>query len=318
MHSKSKPNSRIIFIAPVYFNYHSLIINSLKEKGHTVDFLEDKNSGFIYTFSKKSKFLLDRYKKTYRKEIISKLNENSYDLLIVIGGKTLDVDFWEFINKNYSFKKILYQWDSFKNFDYRSMIPYFDVVKTFDSQDANLLGVSYLPLFYKSEKKKAHTEDIDLVFIGIWHSDRLDILNEIAKYAKNNNLTFCFKIYYPYYMYIYLVYIKKIISRSDFFTFKPIPLRETIDFYERAKCILDINHPGQSGLTMRTIETIGKGKKLITTNSFIKKEKFYDSQMIQVIDRVNIKIDFDFFNQKGSYKNIENLEILNWVDSLLN
>lgn len=308
---------KFFFIAPVYFNYHELIIQSFKEKGYAVDFLDDKNSGLIYTLSRKSSFLLKKYKEAYKKEILSKLDETSYDLLVVIGGKTLDVDFWKFINQNYSFKKVLYQWDSCKNFDYRGMIPYFDVVKTFDSLDAVQLGISYLPLFYKFEEKKELLEDLDLVFIGIWHSDRLNILNEIAEYAKKNNLKFCFKIYYPYYMYIYLVYIKKIISASDFFTFKPVPLNETIEFYNRAKCIVDINHPSQSGLTMRTIETIGKGKKLITTNSFIQTEAFFDPKMIQVIDRKNIQINSDFFNFHNTYENIDMLEINNWVTELL-
>lgn len=310
-------SKKILLIAPIYFNYHNLIITTLEKKEYLVDFIADKNTGVLYTLSKKSNFLLKKYKESYMREIISKLNETSYDLLIVIGGKTLDVDFWKLINQNYSFKKVLYQWDSYKNFDFRGMIPYFDVAKTFDSLDATQLNISYLPLFYKFEEKKEVLEDLDLVFIGIWHSDRLDILNEIAEYAKKNNLKYCFKIYYPYYMYVYLVYIKKIISRSDFFTFKPIPLNETIEFYNRAKCIVDINHPGQSGLTMRTIETIGKRKKLITTNVYIKSEEFYDPKMIQVIDRKNIKIDSDFFEQKADYKNIEKLEISTWVEELL-
>lgn len=310
-------SKKILLIAPIYFNYHNLIVSALEKKEYLVDFIADKNTGVLYTLSKKSNFLLKKYKESYKREIISKLNETSYDLLVVIGGKTLDVDFWKLINQNYSFKKVLYQWDSYKNFDYRGMISYFDVVKTFDSLDATQLNISYLPLFYKFEEKKEVLEDLDLVFIGIWHSDRLDILNEISEYAKKNNLKYCFKIYYPYYMYVYLVYIKKIISHSDFFTFKPIPLNETIEFYNRAKCIVDINHPGQSGLTMRTIETIGKRKKLITTNVYIKSEEFYDPKMIQIIDRKNIKIDSDFFEQKADYKNIEKLEISTWVEELL-
>ena len=42
--------------------------------------------------------------------------------------------------------------------------------------------------------------------------------------------------------------------------------------------VLDINHLDQSGLTIRTFEALGAGKKIITTNSEIKKYPFYIKQ----------------------------------------
>ena len=309
--------NKIILIAPVYFNYHKLIIENLELKGYVVDFLEDKNSGFLYTFSSRFNFLLKKYLDRYQNEVLSKLKNGNYDLMIVIGGKTLDAEFWKYVNNNFSFKKILYQWDSYKNFDYRAMIPFFDVVKTFDSLDAKVLDIPYLPLFYNKEKSLNVVEDIDLLFIGIWHSDRISILEKIAEYANKNNLKYCFKVYYPRYMYFYLVYIKRFLPPSKLFIFKTIPFDLMTDYYKRAKCIVDINHPHQSGLTMRTIETIGGGKKLITTNSFIKREPFYNDKMIQVIDRKEIVLDDRFFETKLEYEHIEKLEISNWLDELL-
>lgn len=310
-------NKKIFFIAPVYFNYHDLIIKTLEKKGYFVDFLEDKNSGFLYTLSCKSNYLLKKYKAKYQNEVLLKLKNGNYDLMIVIGGKTLDAEFWKYVNNNYSFKKILYQWDSYKNFDYRAMIPFFDVVKTFDSLDSQELKLPYLPLFYNKETNLSVTEDIDLLFIGIWHSDRITILDKIAEYANKNNLKYCFKVYYPRYMYFYLVYVKRFLLPSDFFIFKTVPFDVMTNYYQRAKCIVDINHPWQSGLTMRTIETIGSGKKLITTNSYIKQEPFYNDKMIQVIDRENIVLNNDFFEFEQDYNNIERLEISNWLDELL-
>jgi hypothetical protein len=307
----------IILIAPKYYNYHQLIIDNLIGKGHSVDFIEDKNSGFLYTLSTKSKYLLDRYKLNYKNEVLAKLEAKSYDYMIVIGGKTLGTDFWNYVGSNFSFKKILYQWDSLKNFDYRTMIPVFDSVMTFDSVDAKSLNIKYLPLFYKEGAKAKSAEDIDLLFIGTWHSDRIDILNEIALFAKANNLRYYFKIYYPYYMYLYLVYFKKRLKPSKFFIFKTVPLKQMNHLYQRSKCIVDINHPSQTGLTMRTIETIGEGKKLITTNTYVEQEEFYDEKMIQIIGRKGIVIKDDFFKTEGQYKNIERLEISNWVEQLL-
>lgn len=308
---------RIILIAPIYYDYHEIIIHQLKDSGYLVDFIEDKNSGFLYTFSTKVNFLLKIYKERYKTEIIEKLNEHTYDYMIVIGGKTLDPDFWEYVSLNYSFRKILYQWDSLRNFNYRSMIPFFDSVKTFDSYDAQTLNIPYLPLFYKKKDNIDINEDLDLLFIGIWHSDRIEILNKIAEYADTKGLRYSFKVYYSWYIYFYLAYIKKTLKPSKFFIFKSIPFLEVISLYRRAKCIIDINHPWQSGLTMRTIETIGEGKKLITTNANIKNEPFYNDKMIRIIDRKKVLIDDRFFNTKDNYKNIEGLEISNWIIKVL-
>jgi len=310
-------NKKIIFIAPSYFNYHELIIENLEKNGFSVDFLEDINSGFLYTLFSKSAFVFKKYKESFQKKALSKLKNGNYDLMIVIGGKAFDLEFWSYIKDKYDFKKILYQWDSLKNFDYRGMSHFFDVVKTFDSVDAKNQEIVYLPLFYKGKIDSYVDEDIDLLFIGIWHSDRIEILNKITEYANVNNLKFCFKVYYPRYMYLYLVYVKKCMMPSNFFIFKTVSTELMTNYYQRAKCIIDINHPDQSGLTMRTIETIGRGKKLITTNSHIKQESFYNDKMIQVIDRENIVLNNGFFELKEDYNNIERLEISNWINELL-
>ena len=48
-------------------------------------------------------------------------------------------------------------------------------------------------------------------------------------------------------------------------------INDIVSLYKESEVILDINHPGQNGLTMRTFEALGAGKKLITTNTEIKK-----------------------------------------------
>jgi hypothetical protein len=310
--------NKILLIAPRYFNYHNLISEALQQKGCIVDFIEDKNSGFFYTISMKFSYLREKFKENHKNEILNRLKEGKYDLIIVIGGRTLDSNFWDTVNNLFKIRKILYQWDSIKNFDYRSLISHFDRVKTFDSEDARNLKIPYLPLFYKKSIDYIKKEDLDFVFIGIWHSDRIEILNKIANYADENNLKYYFKLYHPRYMYLYMKYIKRTIVASPFFTFETIAFEEVINYYKRAKCVVDINHPWQSGLTMRTIETIGSGKKLITTNSYIANEFFYDPKMIQIIDRKKVVIDKDFFKSKEDYKNIEKLEISNWIENLLN
>ena len=46
---------------------------------------------------------------------------------------------------------------------------------------------------------------------------------------------------------------------------------------------------------MRTFEAIGSGKKVITTNSEVKKYPFYSPDVFYVVDRNNIVLDKTFF-----------------------
>ena len=52
---------------------------------------------------------------------------------------------------------------------------------------------------------------------------------------------------------------------------------ETLTFNMKdCHAVLDIEHPKQVGLTMRTFEVLASGRKLITTNRSIINHEFYD------------------------------------------
>ena len=71
----------------------------------------------------------------------------------------------------------------------------------------------------------------------------------------------------------------------------------------------------QDGFTMRTFETLGAGKKLITTNKNILNEPFFNSNYIAVTDPEHFDVDLNFINNY-TYKwnpEIENYSISNWA-----
>ena len=75
-------------------------------------------------------------------------------------------------------------------------------------------------------------------------------------------------------------------------------LIEILNLYKSSTIILDINHPFQSGLTMRTFEALGAGKKLITTNGNIRKYPFYNINNVLVISRNENIFPETFFQSK--------------------
>ena len=84
--------------------------------------------------------------------------------------------------------------------------------------------------------------------------------------------------------------------------------------------MLDIQHPGQSGLTMRTLEMVGMCKKLITTNKDIAKYDLFYQNNVSIIDRENPKIDERFLNSDYSilpHDVYEHYSIEHWVVDVL-
>ena len=71
-------------------------------------------------------------------------------------------------------------------------------------------------------------------------------------------------------------------------------------FNLQARCILDINQEGQSGLTLRPLEALFYRRKLITNNISIINEPFYNSNNIFIIENMqslNIKKIKDFLSR---------------------
>lgn len=72
---------------------------------------------------------------------------------------------------------------------------------------------------------------------------------------------------------------------------------------------------------MRTLETLGARKKLVTTNSSVKLYDFYNEENICVIDRSAPSIPLAFFDKP--YKQVEPLvyrkySLVGWVDEIIN
>ena len=64
-----------------------------------------------------------------------------------------------------------------------------------------------------------------------------------------------------------------------------------------SRVVLDLELSSQTGLTMRTIETSGRGRKFITINANIKKYNFFEERNILIVNRQNPEISKDFVQE---------------------
>lgn len=323
---------KILFICPRFFGYEREIERELINLGAKVDYYNER------PFESSVAKILNRinFKAVIKKSIdyhysniIMQAASVNYDYLFVVAPETMTTDFIKEIKEtNKKIKTVLYLWDSIKNkknaFD---LIEYFDKVFTFDKTDSLINSkVGFLPLFYIDSyaQKSNQSRDIyQFAFIGTAHSGRYNIVkNIIYNFGVKQHKNFLF-FYSPSKL---LYFLKKIftnelkgISFKDI-SFNSMTSKEIISILADTKVVIDIEHPSQNGLTMRTIEMLGMQKKLITTNKNVAEYDFYNKNNIFIVDRNNPQIDPEFIHSKYQHVDkaiLEKYRISTWLINLL-
>lgn len=302
-HLKGK---KILFFCVQTFNMEKELVSQLQKHGALVTYYDERpvNNNFTKGMIRINRKLLQRKINKYYKNILKEIRNEKFDFLFVNRGEVIPKFFLEeFIKLQPNCLRIFYTWDSFENHSHGlSILEYFQKKFTFDRRDAEKYSIGFRPLYFTDGyreilESKTHKK-IDLLFLGTAHSDRYVISNLIGEWCMKNHLV-AYNYYYMQgrFVYLYKKYFDPSFKAFDYkkLNFKGLSLSEIINFYDQSNVILDISHPGQSGLTMRTFEAIGAGKKLITTNADIRRYPFYNSKNIFVFDRKEIHLEEDFF-----------------------
>jgi len=318
----------ILFFSPRFFAYEKEIKIALEKLGANVIWADDRPSNSFITklLIRLNKNLLKGITEKYYNQVLNSLKENYFDYILFISPESLTrVSLKRIKDKFKSSKFIFYMWDSFENKQSIELLDLFDSILTFDSKDAENYNLKLRPLFYiETYKEKKENEIIyDLLFIGTAHSDRYKF---IEKFIKPSFTGMNIKLYF-FLSSKKLFWLKKFLNK-DFrlvryreVSFKSLSHKDNSNFMNESKVILDINHPKQVGLTMRTIETLGVQKKLITTNKNILNYDFYNKDNILVIDRNNPQIDMDFVKKPFNPSNdaiLNKYSINGWIDDVFN
>jgi hypothetical protein len=321
---------KILFIAPKFFGYEVEITLAMRRLGAIVDYFDERpsNKSWIKAVIRINKNLIKWKINQYYSKIITLNNQNKYDYVFFIHSETpFKSTLKKLRNSNLKATYILYMWDSMLH---RSNVlkikESFDIVFTYDRLDAIKYGLYFRPLFFSKKilDNSYQTPIYDLAFIGTLHSDRYFIIKKIDEQCKKYGL----KPYWYLYSHNNLTFyktkfssIKNIKLKRREITFKPLNDINVVKILQSSKIIIDIQHPENNGLTMRTIEALGLQKKIMTTNQEIMNYDFYNVANCCVINRKNPLIDFSFF--KIDYKTINEdiykyYSIDNWVHDIFN
>lgn len=314
---------KILFIAPKFFDYEIEIKKELEKLGGDVVFFPEKPYSFYYRVLKQ---ISAKFQKSieinYLNSILS--NVENFDIFFLIRGEIITEIFLKTLKqKSPKAIFIMYQWDSIKNnSNYVYLLNYFDRVSTFDMVDAQKLNINYLPLFYSKKYENLELSDdkrYDIVFFGSYHGDRLEILKKVSKECERLGLDFKYHLFIPKLALLKrLVFLKIKLQDLKYLSTKSVSTDEILESYKFTKAVLDIENPGQNGLTMRTFEVLGAILKLITTNKRILNENIYDEANILLIDRNELYLD-EFFLKRTNIMNetVTKYDISHWLLSNL-
>jgi len=321
--SKGLMGCQILLIGIGFYDYEQAIADELGRQGAVV-FLYDElplhvRRGVIASFLRRFKVDTSGWVRNHQKKILDKLSGQHIDYVLVIKGEHISSWFLDELRRMHSgVQLIAYHWDSLTRYPHLvELQSHFDKVYTFDYEDAKRFPSFRLrPLFFRPEiasnMRCSSAETQDLTFVGWLHHGRHCQISEIYLWAKKHSLRTFFHLYTGWFSMIKL----RLYGNASFVSSLIIGYKDYVCLFHASRVIVDLPHPDQTGLTMRAIEALGAGKKLITTSLHISECEFYDPTNICIIDSKNINIDICFLEKeyrRPSEKIIEKYSLSSWV-----
>lgn len=298
-----------LLISPKFFSYENIICDAFLRQGFRPKWINCRASekviykAFLKFFPTFTRFLSEPYFKHKIKNIDA---PDSVTKVLIIKGDCISIKTIKYLKdyfKNAEF--IFYNWDNFKNAKgSEKLIPFFDRSYTFDQDDSIRFDITYRPLFCSFDKPSQSVADMrktEISFVGSLHSDRYIVLRNLIRLNKNMKFNV-----YIYSGSVFLNLINRMVQwywprRNDGIvtSTKKIPYSEFLRIKEKSLAIIDVEHERQSGLTMRTIETLLSGGKLITTNTTVLTSDLYDESRVVVVPRSGNRIEDDWLYKKA-------------------
>lgn len=298
---------RVLFFYLSTFNYENEIKQAMEREGAIVDAFSERptNNVFARILIRLNRNLLCNYINNYYEDIIEQTKHLKYDFIFFIKGESISsVIVHKLRTAHPEAKIIMYYWDSIaNNNNAKGLLGCFDKILSFDKNDCEVMHLEFLPLFYIPQYAEIAEKNVeqkyDMMFAGTTHSERYEFVTAIAEQITKQGGN-CFTwFYFPSKVNFYKLKIDNPRFRSariGNFNFKPMSRERLLEFYAESRIQIDMQHPKQTGLTMRTIETLGSKKKLITTNPYVKDYDFYRPENILVVDRLNPIIPKEFID----------------------
>jgi len=259
---------RILLTGNLFHGYEYDFYEALTEMGHGVDLLFNNIHGpfhprhlrsvpewimyALLPYKLKFSYFTDRSVRMYNERLQQLIEQRGYDLLLVIGGKTIVPE----VLQSFPGRKILWFLDSLTRYEeVLRKVPHFDDIFLFEPTDvavvksrfdkhSRFLATGFSPTMYR----KIDTQKrFDFSFVGSYYEKREFYLGDLEKLSGN------LAIYGDFFR-----------ANSPFVRSKVkhyhIDRKKTSPLYNRSRININIHHDqSREGLSPRTFEILGSG-----------------------------------------------------------
>ena len=313
-----------------FFGYASEIRHALVARGRRVALFDDRpaTDSLSKATLRLAPSLVRAQTERYFDGIIARMRGKPIRDVLVVKAEGFSPDTVRRLRTAFPHARFtLYFWDSYGNMpaDSRAKAALFDRVLSFDPRDAGQdETLIYRPLFFvdRFAQLPGVVQDIDVLFFGTMHGDRFPVLQRIAR-ALPPSVRFEKFLYFPA-KWLFAIHAARYpamlrADRGDFI-YTPKSRAELLELLARSRIVVDIERPVQCGYTMRTLEALGSGRKLITTNAEVANADFYNPDNILVIDRAAPQIAASYLEapyQPVAADILYRYSLSGWLDDVL-
>jgi hypothetical protein len=287
----------ILFIGLDYHNYTSSIVAEMRNLGMSVEYFDiQPRSIFFKSIRTVRRSVYDGFLKKHHEKFIAQSKFILYDKVIFLQAHQMSLEnlaLLRHVQRNAEFT--LYNWDALTNHDYRLHAPFFDRVLTFDRRDAGEYEFGYLPLFCQRSMQGLCRDRADpgtLFMVGnIVKPQRYRAVEAFRAHCNANGLEFRQHLKISPVVWTQLFRSGIWPAGVSLRSIDSAAFRELI---ETSQGVFDFANHAQSGQTMRMMENLCAGKKIVTNNVWVKREPFYSPDRIHVFDGVDFSGVADF------------------------
>lgn len=319
-----------MLVAPTFFGYHRDIATELEARGYSVTHVTDRPSEGV-AFKSVARLgygLVQGAVDRHFRHVEAALRMGGYDLVLFVGGMSICFTRTQVAALREASDAAfgLYLWDALGNCQrVGGYTDLFDFAFSFEPGDCDGMTVRFLPLFYVRDYSELPAVpeggfEYDACFVGSVH--------QVSKFEKVRGIVEALesggaRVFCHYYMPSRSSALLRKAARGAYrgveLQFAPLKRAEVARLYGRSRTVIDSPQGGQGGLTMRTIETLGARRRLITANAAARGYDFYRTGNVLVCaGGSGVDADFAMRDPEEVPHDVhKRYSISSWADQLL-
>jgi hypothetical protein len=288
---------KLLLIGLRYHDYTAAIIDEISRQGYQVTYHEiQPRTLYLKALKVLSEAAWQSRIDAHHRDILERERGNRHDYVLFIQAHQFsEANLRALREQQRQAHFVLYNWDAVTTHDYRPHVKSFDRAYTFDPDDARELGIGYLPLFCMrafQDLRQLDQHERGVYFVGnIVSVQRYEALVAFKRYCADQGIRL--RSYMACTPRVYMRLLRAGYLATDV-SLRSIAQHEFIDMIERSTTVFDFANHRQAGYTMRVVENLCAGKKIITSNPRVRDEPFYTEDRFLVFEGLDFSAVRDF------------------------